>query len=127
MMQRAPIFLEPERVHTAYAGRVVTRTGRGAARRPFDLRASLIAFAAGGEQLQVQARTRDLSPSGAGLTLTRPLPNGTFVLLTMRLPGSQGRLSLKAIIARCKGYSVGVHFVAPTLEQRLLLGELCCA
>ena len=126
-MQRAPIFLEPERRRATHAGRVVTRCARLFARRSLDIRASLIAFVAGGEELQVQARTCDLSPSGAGLTLTRPLPAGTLVLLTLRLPGGMGCLSLKAIVARGKGYRAGVHFVAPTPEQRLLLGELCCA
>jgi hypothetical protein len=124
MMTTAPIFLEPERPRTSRLG---SRSARSVARHPLDIRASLLAIVAGGEQVRVQARTRDLSPLGAGLTLTRPLPSGTLVLLTLRLPGGRGQLSLKAVIARHQGYSAGVHFVGPTAEQRLLLGELCCA
>jgi hypothetical protein len=95
-------------------------------RSPLDLRARLVALLATGEHVVVHARTRDLSHSGAGLTLTRELPSGTAVVLCMRLPGG-GQLCLQAVVARQQGFRAGLQFIRPTAEQRLLLGELCCA
>jgi hypothetical protein len=100
---------------------------RLSARRPFDLRARLVAVQPTGKSVTVHARTRDLSSSGAGLTLTRELPSGTTVALCLRLPGAGGQLCLQAVITRRKGFRVGVQFLSPTAQQRLLLSELCCA
>ena len=57
-------------------------------RRRLDVRARLVAQQTTGERIIVQARTFDVSRTGAGLTLTRELPSGTEVLLYLRLPGS---------------------------------------
>lgn len=95
-------------------------------RSPLDLRARLVALLATGEHVIVHARTRDLSHSGAGLTLTSELPSGTSVVLCLSLPGG-GQLCMQAVIARRHGFRAGLRFVRPTAEQRLLLSELCCA
>jgi hypothetical protein len=95
-------------------------------RRPLDLRARLVALLATGEHVIVHARTRDLSHSGAGLTLTSELPSGTSVVLCLRLPAG-GQLCMQAVIARQRGFRAGLQFVRPTAEQRLLLSELCFA
>lgn len=105
---------------SSYASRLFNR-------RPLDLRARLVALLATGERVVVHARTRDLSHSGAGLTLTSELPSGTDVVLCLRLPGDGGQLCLQAVVARRRGFHVGLHFVRPTAEQRLLLSELCYA
>jgi hypothetical protein len=96
-------------------------------RRRLDLRARLVALCATGEPVIVHGRTRDVSKGGAGLTLTRELPSGTQVVLCLRLPGNGSPLCLQAVITRRKGFRVGLQFVKPTAEQRLLLSELCYA
>ena len=80
-----------------------------------------------GERIIVHGRTRDLSCSGAGVTLTRELPSGTEVVLCLRLPGCGNVLCLRAVITRRQGFRAGLQFVQPTAEQRLLLSELCYA
>jgi hypothetical protein len=93
-------------------------------RRPLDLRAQLLTRPdAGGRGLVVHGRTVDLSRSGAGVTVTHELAAGSEVVLCLRLPG--GTLSLRAIIARRSGFRVGLEFVQPTAEQRLMLSALC--
>jgi hypothetical protein len=103
-----------------------THRSRLFSRRPLDLRARLVALHATGERTVVHARTRDLSHSGAGLTVTGELASGTAVVLCLRLPGG-GQLCLQAVVARRQGFRCGLRFVRPTAEQRLLLSELCCA
>ena len=94
-------------------------------RRPLDLRAQLLTPAdAGGRALVVHGRTVDLSRSGAGVTVTRELAAGSEVVLCLRLPGGN-TLSLRAIITRRRGFRVGLEFVQPTAEQRLMLSALC--
>jgi hypothetical protein len=95
-------------------------------RRPLDLRARLLTRSAAGERvLAVHGRTVDLSRSGAGVTVTCELESGTEVVLCLRLPGGGNTLSLRAVITRRRGFRVGLEFVQPTAEQRLLLAELC--
>jgi len=96
-------------------------------RRPLDVRARLVAQHSTGEHVVVHARTRDVSCSGVGLTLTRELPSGTKVMLCFKLPGSENALCLPAVITRRQGFRAGLRFVQPTAEQRLLLCELCYA
>jgi hypothetical protein len=100
-----------------YASRLYTR-------RSIDVRARLIAMHSGGERTVVHARTCDLSRSGAGLTVTREMPSGVEVILYLHLPGHEMPLCLQALIIRRKGFRVGLQFVSPTAEQRLLLKEL---
>ena len=97
------------------------------ARRPLDLRARLVAMHSTEGSVIVHARTRDLSSTGAGLTLTSELTSGTEVVFCLRLPGTDGQLCLQAVITRRRGFRVGVQFLCPTAQQRLLLSELCCA
>jgi hypothetical protein len=97
------------------------------ARRRLDLRARLVARHSTGEYIIVQARTVDVSRSGAGLTLTRELPAGTQVVLCLRLPGNGATLSLRAVIIRRQGCRAGVQFLQTDAAQRLLLCELCYA
>ena len=93
-------------------------------RRRLDLRAQLLTRADAGGRVQiVHGRTVDLSRSGAGVTVTRELAAGSEVVLCLRLPG--GTLSLRAVIIRRRGFRVGLEFVQPTAEQRLMLGALC--
>ena len=93
-------------------------------RRPLDLRAHLLMRAdAGGRGLVVHGRTVDLSRSGAGVTVTRELAAGSKVVLRLRLP--EGTLELRAVITRRSGFRVGLEFVQPTSEQRLMLLALC--
>ena len=73
----------------------------------------------------VHARTVDVSRSGAGVTLTHELPSGSEVVLCFRLPGNGVPLCLHAVVIRSCGFRVGLRFVQPTAEQRLLLSELC--
>ena len=101
-----------------YASRLFSRS-------PLDLRARLLATHSTGESIVVHARTFDLSCTGAGLMLTRELPSGTEVTLSLRLPTDE--LSLKAIITRRDGFRAGLRFIQPTAQQRLLLSELCYA
>jgi hypothetical protein len=96
-------------------------------RRPLDVRARLVAQHPTGERIIVHARTFDLSRGGAGLTLTRQLPSGTAVVLCLRFPNLDRALCLEAVIARRQGFRVGLRFLHPTAEQRLLLSELCYA
>jgi len=79
----------------------------------------------GGKYTVVHARTLDVSRSGAGLTLTRELPSGSEVLLCFRVPDNGTMLCLHAVVIRSRGFKVGLRFVQPTAEQRLLLSELC--
>ena len=93
-------------------------------RRPLDLRAHLLTRAeAGGRGLVVHGRTVDLSRSGAGMTVTRELAAGSEVVLCLRLP--EGTLELRAVVTRRSGFRVGLEFVQPTAEQRLMLLALC--
>jgi hypothetical protein len=95
-------------------------------RRPLDLRASLLTrTTAGGRTAIVQGRTLDLSRSGAGVTVTCELPVGSEVVLCLRIPGIGNTLNLRSIVARSSGFLVGLEFVQPTAEQRLLLSVLC--
>ena len=55
--------------------------------------------------------------------MTRELAAGSEVVLCLRLPG--GTLSLRAVIIRRRGFRVGLEFVEPTAEQRLMLCALC--
>ena len=96
-------------------------------RRRLDLRARLLARHATGGDIIVQARTVDVSRGGAALTLTRELPSGALVVLCLRLPGSGATLCVRAVIVRRQGFRVGVQFLQPNAEQRLLLSELCYA
>jgi hypothetical protein len=80
-----------------------------------------------GERIVVHGRTRDLSCSGAGVTLTSELPKGTEVVLCLRLPGDGNVLCLRAVVARRQGFRAGLQFVEPSAKQRLLLSELCYA
>jgi len=96
-------------------------------RRRIDIRVQLIAPHPTGQQTIVHARTYDVSQSGAGLTVTRQLPLGTGVVICLRLPGSGNPLRLQATVIRRRGFRVGLRFVHPTAEQRLLLSELCRA
>ncbi len=99
-------------------------------RRRLDVRARLVALRSMSEHVTpehavIHARTHDISRSGAGLTLTRELPSGSEVVLCLRLPGRGTPLCLHAVITRRQGFRVGLRFVQPTAEQRLLLCELC--
>jgi hypothetical protein len=96
-------------------------------RRPLDLRAHLVALSSTGEHIIVHGRTRDLSRTGAGVTLTCELPSGTEVVLCLRLPGSGELLCLRALITRRQGFRAGLQFIEPSAKQRLLLSELCYA
>jgi hypothetical protein len=96
-------------------------------RRRLDVRARLVAQNPSGERIIIHARTFDLSRSGAGLTLTRQLPSGTAVVLCLRFPNLGKSLCLQAVVARRQGFRVGLKFVQPTAEQRVLLSELCYA
>ena len=108
-------------------GRSKKHSSRLFIRRPLDLRARLVALLSTGEHVIVHARTRDVSCTGAGLTLTSELPMGTAVMLCLRLPDTAGQLCLQAVVARRQGFRAGLQFVRPSPEQRLLLSELCCA
>ena len=97
-------------------------------RRPVDVRARLVM----GPQVNgrtvevvVHGRTFDLSRSGAGLTLTRELPAGAEVVLSVHLPGSGEPLCLRAVVVRRRGFRAGLEFLQPTAEQRLLLCDFC--
>jgi hypothetical protein len=57
--------------------------------------------------------------------VTCELPAGSEVVLCVRVPGIGSPLNLRAIVARSQGFHVGLEFVQPTAEQRLLLSELC--
>ncbi len=103
-----------------YASRILSR-------RRLDVRARLLALQSTGERIVVHARTFDVSCSGAGLTLTRELPSGTEVVLSLRLPDSGHTLCLRAVIARRQGFRAGLQFIEPSARQRLLLSELCYA
>ena len=46
-------------------------------------------------------------------------------MLGFRVPGSGALLCLHAVVIRSHGFRVGLRFVQPTAEQRLLLSELC--
>jgi hypothetical protein len=99
-------------------------------RRRLDVRARVVALNSTIEHgtlehVVVHARTFDISRGGAGLTLTRELPWGSEVVLCFRLPGNGTPLCLHAVITRRQGFRVGLRFVQPTAEQRLLLCELC--
>ena len=94
-------------------------------RKRLDLRAQLVTLHTTGEGMIVHGRTRDLSRSGAGLTLTRELPTGSEVMLCLRLPGNDSPLCLQAVITRRQGFRAGLRFVQPSAGQRLLLHELC--
>jgi hypothetical protein len=96
-------------------------------RHPLDVRVRLVALRSTGERVLIHGRSYDVSHSGAGVTLTYELPSGTEVALWMRLPNRDTVLCLRAIIARRHGFRVGLQFLQPTPEQRLLLSELCCA
>ena len=119
-----------------YAGRLFSR-------RAVDLRVRLVTLCeVNGRtvELVVHGRTVDLSRSGAGLTLTRDLPAGAEVMLCLQLPTSDeplrqpGKpatsapgtpLCLRARVVRRRGFRIGIQFVQPTAEQRLLLCEFC--
>jgi hypothetical protein len=73
--------------------------------------------------LVVHGRTVDLSRSGAGVTVTRELAAGGEVVLRLRL--AEGTLDLRAVVTRRRGFRVGLEFVQPTAEQRLMLLALC--
>jgi len=103
-----------------YASRILSR-------RSLDVRARLVALQETGEPIVVQARTRDVSCSGAGLTLTGELPSGSEVVLCLRPPGSEHTLCLHAVITRRQGFRAGVRFLKPSARQRLVLSELCYA
>jgi hypothetical protein len=45
----------------------------------------------------------------------------------LRFPNLDRALCLEAVIARRQGFRVGLRFLHPTAEQRLLLSELCYA
>jgi hypothetical protein len=96
-------------------------------RRRLDVRARVVTGCPGGERTVIQARTFDLSRGGAGLTVTGELLAGSAVELYLRLPGQDKALYLQAVIARRRGFRVGLQFVRPTAEQRLLLSEVCYA
>ncbi len=96
-------------------------------RRRLDVRARLVTEHPTGERVIIHARTFDVSRSGAGLTLTHPLPSGTAVVLCLRLPDCGTALCLQAVITRRQGFRVGLQFAQLTAEQRLLLSELCYA
>ena len=112
-------------------GRNEIHASRILSRRPLDVRARLVARDTTGEygvdRIVVQARTHDVSCSGAGLTLTRELPSGSEVVLSFQLPGTGTTLCLNAVITRRQGFRAGLRFVQPTAQQRLLLAELCYA
>ena len=110
----------PFRNQSHYASRLFSR-------RALDLRAQLVTLHPAGERIVVHGRTYDVSRTGAGVTLTRELPSGTEVVLSLRLPGSGNLLNLRAVITRRQGFRAGLQFVEPSLEQRLLLSELCYA
>jgi hypothetical protein len=96
-------------------------------RRRLDLRARLLVQRSTGEPVIVQARTVDVSRTGAGVTLMRELPSGTQVVLCLRLPGRGAVLSLRAVIIRRQGCHAGLQFLETNATQRLLLAELCYA
>jgi len=117
---------------TVLRDRSTIYASRMSSRRRIDVRARVVALHSGERCTRhgvkysvVHARTFDISRSGAGLTLTRELPSGSEVVLCFRHPGNGAMLCLHAIVARSKGFRVGVRFVQPTAEQRLLLSELC--
>jgi hypothetical protein len=104
-----------------------TYASRLFSRRRLDLRAHVVARHSSGGHILVQARTVDVSHTGAGLTLTRELPSGTLVVLCLRLPGSGAALNLRAVIVRRQGFRAGLQFLRTNAQQRLLLSELCYA
>jgi hypothetical protein len=118
---------------TVLRDRSAIYASRMSSRRRIDVRARVVALHSdglrgvrrGAKYSVVHARTFDLSRSGAGLTLTRELPSGSEVVLCFRHPGNGTMLCLHAVVIRSKGFRVGVQFVQPTAEQRLLLSELC--
>jgi hypothetical protein len=116
----------PTMTRSAVSLRSPVYSNRLYARRAVDLRARLLARQkADGRVMVVYGRTVDLSRTGAGLTLSRELASGTEAVLYLRLPGSDHVLCLNAVIIRRRGFRVGLRFVQPTAEQRLLLCEFC--
>jgi hypothetical protein len=77
------------------------------------------------EGIVIHARTVDVSPAGAGVTLTRELPSGSEVVLCFRHPADGAMLCLHSVVTRSRGFRAGLRFLRPTAEQRLLLSELC--
>ena len=129
-------FTQRPAERSIYAGRLFSR-------RAVDVRARLLARRQVNgrmEEAVVHGRTVDVSRSGAGLTLTRELPAGSEVLLSLQLPNSDGPLfhsskpttgspgtplCLRAVVVRRRGSRAGLKFVQPTAEQRLVLLKFC--
>jgi PAS domain-containing protein len=93
-------------------------------RRPLDVRVCLLAIDANGEWLRLYGRTRDLSLSGACLTLPCMLPHGSEVALQLRLPQGES-FAVRAIVIRRQGSRLGVRFLETSAAQRLMLAAYC--
>jgi uncharacterized protein (TIGR02266 family) len=82
-----------------------------------------ISFRAG--QTIAAAQTRDVSPGGVGIRTMEPLPGGTPLLVTLKLPGESRELSSYGrVVWSDRRVGMGVQFDRLTPEVQALLAEL---
>jgi uncharacterized protein (TIGR02266 family) len=82
-----------------------------------------ISFRAG--QTIAAAQTRDIGPGGVGVRTMEPLPAGTPLQLTLKLPGESRDLSSYGrVVWSDRRVGMGVQFDRLTAEVQALLAEL---
>ena len=82
-----------------------------------------ISFRAG--QTIAAAQTRDIGPGGVGVRTMEPLPAGTPLQLTLKLPGESRDLSSYGrVVWSDRRVGMGVQFDRVTAEVQALLAEL---
>ena len=82
-----------------------------------------ISFRAG--QTIAAAQTRDIGPGGVGVRTMEPLPAGTPLQLTLKLPGESRELSSYGrVVWSDRRVGMGVQFDRLTAEVQALLAEL---
>ncbi len=93
-------------------------------RRCLDVRVS-VNTALDGRVLAVSGRSCDLSPGGLGTILTRALPHGAPVIITLRGRGRE--LDLPAVLRHCRGFRCGFQFRALSAQAHRLVRQLHAA
>jgi PilZ domain len=95
-------------------------------RHNFDLRVKLM-LPCNGRANIIHGRSRDLSFSGMGVTLSQDVPRGTACLLVIKFPKVDFELQLPVRVTHSRGSRYGLQFHQLSGEQRLLIQKICKA
>ncbi len=78
-----------------------------------------------GETLSFHGEAADVSQGGLRLFMPRELEPGIILLLEFSLPYNSRVMAIRGLIRNRSGFSYGVEFMRPTVNQQQTMIQLC--